>query len=114
MYRNTASPPAEDEPKKPPPQPVDLKFPDRLHTVREAADFLRCSTFSLNKWRLTGNGPKFVFVGRRVRYRAADLAAFVAASTRRSTSEIDSGFSETGAARCRCAARRRESAAGGS
>jgi hypothetical protein len=90
-------PRARGPPAEPPPQPVDLKSPDRLHTVREAADFLRCSTFSLHKWRLTGNGPKFVFVGRRVRYRAADLAAFVAASTRRSTSDPGEGAALTAA-----------------
>jgi hypothetical protein len=79
---------AEEQEKSPvPSQPVDLKFPDRLHTVKEAADFLRCSTFSLNKWRLTGGGPKFIYVGRRVRYRAAELAAFIASSTRLSTSD---------------------------
>jgi hypothetical protein len=70
-----------------PPQSVDLKFLDQLHTVKEAAEFLRCSTFSLNKWRLTREGPKFIYVGRRVRYRAADLASFIAKSTRLSTSD---------------------------
>ena len=58
-----------------------------LVTVNEAAAILRCSTHSLNRWRLTGGGPKFVYVGRRVRYRRADLAAFIAASTRNSTSD---------------------------
>jgi hypothetical protein len=59
---------------------------DQLLTVGEAAAILRCSVSSLNKWRLRGSGPKFLYVGRRVRYRAADLAAFIAASTRFSTS----------------------------
>jgi hypothetical protein len=58
-----------------------------LLTVNEAAAILRCSTHSLNRWRLTGDGPKFIYVGRRVRYRRADLAAFIAASTRNSTSD---------------------------
>jgi hypothetical protein len=78
--KTKAKPPA-------PPQPVDLKFPTKLHTVEETAEFLRCSTFSLNKWRLSGDGPRFLYVGRRVRYRAADLAAFIASSTRLSTSD---------------------------
>jgi hypothetical protein len=41
---------------------------DPLLTVGEAAAILRCSTASLNKWRLTGKGPAFIYVGRRVRY----------------------------------------------
>jgi hypothetical protein len=58
-----------------------------LFTVNEAAAILRCSPYSLNRWRLTGGGPQFVYVGRRVRYRRADLAAFIATSTRLSTSD---------------------------
>jgi hypothetical protein len=46
---------------------------DPLLTVPEVADLLRCSVSSLNKWRLSGNGPKFVYVGRRVRYRPSDI-----------------------------------------
>jgi excisionase family DNA binding protein len=58
-----------------------------LVTVNEAAEILRCSRHSLNRWRLVGGGPRFVRVGRRVRYRRTDLAAFIAASTRISTSD---------------------------
>jgi excisionase family DNA binding protein len=60
--------------------------PLQLLTVDEAAAILRCSKASLDKWRLNGRGPAFIYVGRRVRYRRADLAAFIAASTRFSTS----------------------------
>lgn len=60
---------------------------DQLLTVNEAAKILRCSVASLNRWRLTGEGPRFVRVGRRVRYARAALAAFIAASTRNSTSD---------------------------
>jgi hypothetical protein len=58
-----------------------------LFTVNEAAAILRCSRHSLNRWRLTGGGPRFVYVGRRVRYARAALADFIAASTRNSTSD---------------------------
>jgi len=58
-----------------------------LVTVNEAAAILRCSRHSLNRWRLTGDGPQFVYVGRRVRYRRGDLAAFITTSTRNSTSD---------------------------
>jgi excisionase family DNA binding protein len=60
---------------------------DQLLTVGEAAALLRCSRHSLNRWRLTGQGPRFVRVGRRVRYARVALADFIAASTRTSTSE---------------------------
>jgi predicted DNA-binding transcriptional regulator AlpA len=60
---------------------------DRLLTVREVAEFLRCSKSSLDKWRLTGDGPRFVCVGSRVRYRASEVIAFIERQTRASTSE---------------------------
>jgi hypothetical protein len=47
---------------------------------------LRCSVSSLNKWRVAGRGPPFVYVGHLVRYRAADLNAYIAARTVTSTS----------------------------
>jgi hypothetical protein len=63
------------------------KLLEQLLTVGEAAAVLRCSVASLNKWRLNGLGPKFVYVGRRVRYTPAAITAFIAASTRNSTSD---------------------------
>jgi hypothetical protein len=74
----------------------DAKLLEQLLTVGEAAAILRCSVASLNKWRLNGLGPKFVYVGRRVRYTPAAIAAFIAASTRNSTS--DPGEQATSAA----------------
>jgi excisionase family DNA binding protein len=58
-----------------------------LLTVPEAAEYLRCSKSSLNKWRVSGRGPAFAYVGTLVRYRRADLQAYVAARVRASTSE---------------------------
>src|SRR5262245_7378823 len=59
---------------------------DPLLTVGEVAEWLRCSVSSLNKWRLSGNGPHFVYVGRRVRYRPSAVQAFITSETRGSTS----------------------------
>jgi predicted DNA-binding transcriptional regulator AlpA len=42
-----------------------------------------------NKWRLTGEGPPFVKLGRSVRYRLCDVSAWVASRVVRSTSEAD-------------------------
>jgi excisionase family DNA binding protein len=64
--------------------------PSELLTTEEAAAVLRCSESSLNKWRVTGNGPRFVRVGSRVRYSRADLADFIADQTRTSTSQAAS------------------------
>jgi hypothetical protein len=60
--------------------------PPVLLTVGEVALLLRCSISSLNKWRVFGRGPDFVKVGSRVRYRLADIAAWVKDETRSSTS----------------------------
>lgn len=44
------------------------------------------SVSSLQKMRVRGDGPLFAKLGNRVRYRVADLEAFVAASVVASTS----------------------------
>jgi predicted DNA-binding transcriptional regulator AlpA len=38
-----------------------------------AANYLGLSESTLNKWRLTGDGPRYFKFGRAVRYRIADL-----------------------------------------
>lgn len=60
---------------------------DRLLTETEAALHLGCSIRTLQSWRLRGGGPGYSKVGRLVRYRPADLSAFVEAGARRHTSE---------------------------
>lgn len=52
-----------------------------------AAEFLHHSPRTLEQWRLTGYGPAFYKVGRRVLYAVADLEKFIAASRRTSTSD---------------------------
>lgn len=47
------------------------------------------STSTLAKMRLSGRGPVFVKLGRRVFYRQDDLDAWVAGNRYRSTSEYD-------------------------
>ena len=74
-------------PRGPPVLPSGDEGIDPLLTVCETAEILRCSVHSLNKWRLTGNGPRFVRVGSRVRYRRSAIADFIENSTRASTSD---------------------------
>lgn len=58
-------------------------------TQAEAARTLRLSPRTLERHRLTGTGPKFIKLGRRVLYRRADLDAWTASNTYSSTSEVD-------------------------
>ncbi|HCK82537.1 MAG TPA: helix-turn-helix domain-containing protein [Candidatus Competibacter sp.] len=57
--------------------------PDPLLTPEQAADRLGMSPDTLNVWRTTGryNLP-YVKIGRRVKYRASDVEAFIARRTR--------------------------------
>jgi predicted DNA-binding transcriptional regulator AlpA len=63
-----------------------------LLTVSEAARWAKVSESFLNKARLAGgeNSPRFVRLGRAIRYRLADLEAWVDARAARSTSEYKS------------------------
>lgn len=62
---------------------------DRLLTVSDAAEFLRLSESWLNKGRITGDGPRFVKMGRSVRYSLQALEEFKRANARGSTSEYE-------------------------
>ena len=55
--------------------------------TRAAAAYLNCSKSYLEKTRLTGGGPRFIKIGKAVRYRLADLDAFAEARSHASTSE---------------------------
>lgn len=58
-----------------------------LFDTQEAADRLRISPRTLERWRLTGNGPEFIKVGRLVFYVEDSLDAWVLGRVRRSTSD---------------------------
>jgi excisionase family DNA binding protein len=64
-----------------------MSIPQRLLTTAEAAEFVRLSQANLEKMRVYGGGPGFVRLGRAVRYRIADLEAWIAAGLVGSTSE---------------------------
>jgi predicted DNA-binding transcriptional regulator AlpA len=59
----------------------------RLRSVREAAAYLGISVSMLNKLRLTGNGPPYMKLGRRVLYGLHDLETWAATRKRNHTSE---------------------------
>ncbi len=58
-----------------------------LLTEQEAATLLRVTVKAVQGWRYRGGCPRFVKVGRCVRYRLEDLQAFVLAALRSSTSD---------------------------
>jgi excisionase family DNA binding protein len=62
-----------------------------LLTQAEAARFLRLSERTLERLRVSGGGPKYVKIGRRVFYRQQDLEAWVADHLVGSTSEAEVG-----------------------
>ncbi len=55
-------------------------------TVEEAAYWLKRSVATLDRWRVTGEGPAFLRPKPRlVRYRLADLEAFLGTAVRSTT-----------------------------
>ena len=60
---------------------------DRILRTKEAAEKLGLQPCTLEKWRITGEGPQFVRLGRAIGYRELDLEAFAAKRLCKSTSE---------------------------
>jgi predicted DNA-binding transcriptional regulator AlpA len=52
----------------------------RALTEREVSELLGLSVATLRAWRHRGQGPRFLRLGRAVRYLPADLEDFVRAS----------------------------------
>ena len=65
--------------------------------TRRAAAYLGLSTRTLDRYRVSGDGPVFIKFGGRVRYLQEDLDAW--ARTRRRKSTSDDGTALAGAAR---------------
>jgi predicted DNA-binding transcriptional regulator AlpA len=55
--------------------------------TRALAAELGVSSRTVEVWRLTGDGPAFVKIGRLCRYRRADVDAWLLSRTRRSTAD---------------------------
>lgn len=60
---------------------------DPLWTPDEVAAHLRVTKGQLAGMRYTGTGPKYSKLGRRVRYRPADVAEWVADNLRTGTAD---------------------------
>jgi hypothetical protein len=72
------------------PQPAGSAF-ETLRDTAGAASVLGVSPRTLEHLRVRGGGPRFVKVGKRVRYRDADLRAYLDDRTRASTAESKGG-----------------------
>lgn len=48
-----------------------------LLTAKQAAEYLHVREQTLNNWRQIGRGPRFVRMGRLIRYRLSELDKFV-------------------------------------
>jgi hypothetical protein len=55
--------------------------PDALLTESQTAEILNISVRTLQSWRVRRAGPKYIQVGRAVRYRRRDLIAWIEANT---------------------------------
>lgn len=54
----------------------------------EVAEFLKMPERTLGQWRYLGTGPRFVKIGRHVRYRWSDVEAWLADQGRTSTRSV--------------------------
>jgi predicted DNA-binding transcriptional regulator AlpA len=61
--------------------------PSRILREGDAAAYLGLSVKTLQKWRLTGQGPEFIKQGRCVRYALQALEAWLDRCRRKSTSD---------------------------
>lgn len=57
-------------------------------TTHEAAGYCRLGKPTLERFRITGDGPAYLKLGGAVRYRRCDLDTWLATRLTRSTSEV--------------------------
>jgi predicted DNA-binding transcriptional regulator AlpA len=62
---------------------------DELLDTEAVARIAGLSPVTLRKWRMTGAGPRFVRLGRAVRYRKAAVDAFLLGHEYTTTTEAD-------------------------
>lgn len=65
-----------------------MNLKDSLLTSRDAAKMLNMSVYWMERKRWLGDGPKYLKVGRAVRYRLSDLEEYLSDRGRNSTSDI--------------------------
>lgn len=68
------------------PTEMSSRFVERKFSVREAASYLGVSKSFLDKSRITGTGPQFLKLAKRVVYDVNDLESWASSKRRRHTS----------------------------
>lgn len=61
-----------------------------LFTPAQLAERIGSTTGTLAYWRYVGRGPRFVKIGRNVRYRPSDINAWLDQQTRDQTGAVRS------------------------
>ncbi|MBM4313718.1 MAG: helix-turn-helix domain-containing protein [Deltaproteobacteria bacterium] len=56
---------------------MNLQNTDKLLTQKEVKEITGLADSTLEQWRLKGKGPKFIKLGRLVRYRLSDLDTYI-------------------------------------
>lgn len=56
---------------------MNLQNTDKLLTQKEVKEIIGLADSTLEQWRLKGKGPKFIKLGRLVRYRLSDIDAYI-------------------------------------
>jgi predicted DNA-binding transcriptional regulator AlpA len=74
------------------PRPAAVNPDENLIHPPEAARFLALSDSWLAKSRVEGDGPKFIKIGRAVRYRRSDLIDYLNRNVHTSTSQEPENF----------------------
>ena len=62
----------------------------KLLTERQVEQEYGLRVKTLQKWRWSGEGPAHIKLGRSVRYRVADIEAYIESCVRTSTSDTGS------------------------
>lgn len=66
----------------------DNQIQDRIFRTADAAAYCGLSKSTFDKYRLTGQGPAFLKLGRAVAYRVSDLDEWLESNRFKSTSEF--------------------------
>ncbi len=61
--------------------PVTFEDPDAMFLAKDYAEYRHSTENALRQERWRGDGPRYVKLGRRVLYRAGDIAAYIATRT---------------------------------
>jgi predicted DNA-binding transcriptional regulator AlpA len=59
-----------------------------LMTEQQASKFLELSPKTLQKYRMQGGGPKFIKIGRKIRYRRKHLDEWLETRTFENTGQV--------------------------